>query len=209
MRESVTTSRCPVRHLTLLLLAGSVACSRHRPVVRPEPAAAPATVTAPAPAVLAPREVPAAMARKSLMVPVLGVDPARVRDSYTAGRGGGRTHDAVDIMAPRGTPVVAAEDGTILKLRQNEAGGITIYQLDPGERFVYYYAHLERYQRGLTEGMRVRQGQVLGFVGTTGNAPDNLPHLHFQMMVYRGKGQYWGGDPVNPNPLFMRQGRRQ
>ena len=150
----------------------------------------------------------AALAVKGLIIPVEGVDPSRVRDSYTASRGG-RTHDAVDIMAPRGTPVVAADGGTILKLRQNDAGGITIYQLDASERFVYYYAHLERYQDGLTEGLTIRQGDVLGFVGTTGNAPKDTPHLHFQVMVYRGRGQYWGGDPINPHPYFTSSNRRQ
>ena len=176
------------------------ACSRARPVVSPEPATLPSTESAPVD--------DAAAAPRSLMVPVQGVHPSRVVDSYTAGRGGGRTHDAVDIMAARGTPVLAAGDGTILRLRQNEAGGITIYQLDPAEQFVYYYAHLERYQRGLTEGLRVRQGDVLGFVGTSGNAPDNLPHLHFQVMRYRGGGQYWGGEPVNPTGWFTQRGKR-
>ena len=150
----------------------------------------------------------AALAAKGLIIPVQGVDASRVRDSYTAARGG-RTHDAVDIMAPRGTPVIAADSGTILKLRQNEAGGITIYQLDASERFVYYYAHLDRYQDGLIEGLTIRQGDVLGFVGTTGNAPKDLPHLHFQVMLYRGRGQYWGGDPINPHPYFTRANRRQ
>lgn len=166
--------------------------------------------TDPVPEVTAPAEQltpEAALAARSLIIPVEGVDPSRVRDSYTAARGG-RTHDAVDIMASRGTPVLAADSGTILRLRQNEAGGITIYQLDPGERFVYYYAHLDRYQDGLAEGMKVRQGDVLGFVGTTGNAPKNLPHLHFQVMLYRGHGQYWGGEPINPHPYLTRAGRR-
>jgi len=149
----------------------------------------------------------AALAAKGLIIPVQGVDPSRVRDSYTAARGG-RTHDAVDIMAARGTPVVAADGGTILKLRQNDAGGITIYQLDASERFVYYYAHLDRYQDGLTEGLTIRQGDVLGFVGTTGNAPKDTPHLHFQVMLYRGRGQYWGGDPINPHPYFTSPNRR-
>ena len=160
-------------------------------------------MTAPA----APLTPEAALAARSLIIPVEGVDPSRVRDSYTAARGG-RTHDAVDIMAPRGTPVLAADSGTILRLRQNDAGGITIYQLDPGERFVYYYAHLDRYQDGLAEGMKIRQGDVLGFVGTTGNAPKDLPHLHFQVMLYRGRGQYWGGEPINPHPYLTRAGRR-
>ena len=150
----------------------------------------------------------AALAARTLIIPVQGVDPSRVRDSYTAARGG-RTHDAVDIMAPRGTPVIAADAGTIFRLRRNEAGGITIYQLDPEERFVYYYAHLDRYEKGLVEGMSIRQGDVLGFVGTTGNAPKDTPHLHFQVMLYRGRGQYWGGEPINPHPYLTRAGRRQ
>ena len=149
----------------------------------------------------------AALAAKGLIIPVEGVDPSRVRDSYTAARGG-RTHDAVDIMAPRGTPVIAADAGTIVRLRQNDAGGITIYQLDPDERFVYYYAHLDRYEQGLVEGMSIRKGDVLGFVGTTGNASKDTPHLHFQVMLYRGRGQYWGGDPINPHPFLTRAGRQ-
>jgi murein DD-endopeptidase MepM/ murein hydrolase activator NlpD len=149
----------------------------------------------------------ALLAAKSLIIPVEGVDRSRIRDSYTAARGG-RTHDAVDIMAPRGTPVIAADSGTILRLRTNDAGGITIYQLDPEERFIYYYAHLDRYQDGLAEGMKIRQGDVLGFVGTTGNAPKNTPHLHFQVMLYRGRGQYWGGEPINPHPFLTRAGQK-
>jgi peptidoglycan LD-endopeptidase LytH len=150
----------------------------------------------------------AALAAKGLIIPVEGVDPSRVRDSYTAARGG-RTHDAVDIMAPKGTPVIAADAGTILRLRQNDAGGITIYQLDPDERFIYYYAHLDRYETGLVEGKTIRQGDVLGFVGTTGNAPKDTPHLHFQVMIYRGRGQYWGGEPINPHPYMTKAGRRE
>ena len=190
----------------ILLLA---ACSRAR--IETEPAPVPVSTEA-SPAldsatiVFATPE--AALAAKGLIIPVQGVDASRVRDSYTASRGG-RTHDAVDIMAPRGTPVIAADSGIILKLRQNEAGGITIYQLDQAERFVYYYAHLDRYQDGLVEGMTIRQGDVLGFVGTTGNAPKDTPHLHFQVMLYRGRGQYWGGDPINPHPYLTRSGRRQ
>jgi murein DD-endopeptidase MepM/ murein hydrolase activator NlpD len=175
---------------------------RHEPI--PEVKAQPTEAALPPEAALTPE---AALAAKSLIIPVEGVDASRVRDSYTAARGG-RTHDAVDIMAPRGTAVIAADAGTILRLRNNEAGGITIYQLDPEERFVYYYAHLDRYQDGLAEGMTIRQGDVLGFVGTTGNAPKNLPHLHFQVMLYRGRGQYWGGEPINPHPFFTRSNRK-
>jgi murein DD-endopeptidase MepM/ murein hydrolase activator NlpD len=180
------------------------ACSRARPETAPSPQVE-ARPASPDPSVRSPE---AELASRALIVPVQGVDASRIRDSYTASRGG-RTHDAVDIMAPRGTPVVAADNGTIFKLRQNAAGGITIYQLDPDERFVYYYAHLDRYQSGLSEGQRVTQGEVLGFVGTTGNAPEDIPHLHFQVMLYRGRGQYWGGEPINPHPFFARRGRDQ
>lgn len=181
--------------------------------VRTEPR--PETETRPAPSTASSSSSPseplapeAVLAAKGLIIPVEGVDPSRVRDSYTAARGG-RAHNAVDIMAPKGTPVIAADGGTILRLRQNDAGGITIYQLDPEERFVYYYAHLDRYETGLVEGMTIRQGDVLGFVGTTGNAPKDTPHLHFQVMTYRGRGQYWGGDPINPHPYLTGAGRRQ
>lgn len=187
--------------LPMLLAACLPVPVRTEPRPESEPPPAPTAPSEP----LAPE---AALAARGLIIPVEGVDPSRVRDSYTAARGG-RTHDAVDIMAPRGTPVIAADAGTILRLRQNDAGGITIYQLDPDERFVYYYAHLDRYETGLVEGMTIRQGDVLGFVGTTGNAPKDTPHLHFQVMLYRGRGQYWGGDPINPHPYMTKSGRRQ
>ena len=190
------------RCLTLAAVAFLAACSRARVTTVPEPDPQPRIET-PKPA-LTPE---AALAAKGLIIPVAGVDPSMVRDSYTAARGG-RTHDAVDIMAKRGTPVLAADGGTILKLRQNEAGGITIYQLDPDARFVYYYAHLDGYKKGLAEGMVIQQGDVLGFVGTTGNAPKDMPHLHFQVMLYRGRGQYWGGEPINPHPFLTHAPRK-
>jgi murein DD-endopeptidase MepM/ murein hydrolase activator NlpD len=200
--SSVMNPAIHLRRFALLSCALVLgACSRARVTTQPEPVReAPAP---PAEAAL-PLTPTAALAAKGLIIPVEGVDASRIRDSYTASRGG-RTHDAVDIMAARGTPVIAADSGTILKLRQNEAGGITIYQLDPAERFVYYYAHLDRYRDGLAEGQAIRQGEVLGFVGTTGNSPKNLPHLHFQVMLYRGRGQYWGGEPINPHPYFIRR----
>jgi len=103
----------------------------------------------------------------------------------------GHAHEAIDIMAPRGTPVLSADSGRVFRLRRNPAGGITVYALDPEEQFIYYYAHLERYREGLAEGTVLAQGDVLGYVGTTGNAPPNTPHLHFQMMRYRGDGKYF------------------
>lgn len=207
--------RPSIRLACLAVALMTAACSRGRSPVHTEPAPASARAAgtdnptaAPAPASQpAPSTPEATLAAKGLIVPVEGVPPSRVQDSYTAARGG-RTHDAVDIMAPRGTPVLAADSGTVLRLRRNDAGGLTIYQLDPSEQFVYYYAHLDRYQEGLVEGMRLRQGQVIGFVGTTGNAPRDTPHLHFQVMLYRGRGQYWGGDPINVHPFLTRTGRR-
>jgi len=200
-----STTRLAIAALSLVSLAACLPVPV-RTVYPPEKPPSD-SVTAPT-RVNAPLAPEAMLAARGLIIPVEGVDPSRVRDSYTAARGG-RTHDAVDIMAPRGTPVIAADAGTIFRLRQNDAGGITIYQLDPEERFVYYYAHLDRYEKGLVEGMAIKQGDVLGFVGTTGNAPKDTPHLHFQVMLYRGRGQYWGGEPINPHPYLTRSGRRE
>jgi len=145
---------------------------------------------------------------KRLMVPVQGIVPARVPDTFTARRGQ-RIHSALDIMAPRGTPVLSADAGTVFKVRKNNLGGLTVYTLDSLQRFVYYYAHLDRYAKGLTEGEPVQPGDVLGYVGTTGNAPPNLPHLHFQVLLYRGNGRWWDGDPLNPHPYLARAGQQR
>jgi murein DD-endopeptidase MepM/ murein hydrolase activator NlpD len=155
-----------------------------------------------------PNEIEGALlAAKHLIVPVEGIDPARLRDSYDAPRGE-HVHSAVDILAPRGTPVLSADSGRVFRLRRNPAGGITVYALDPEEQFIYYYAHLQRYRDGLAEGMILSQGDVLGYVGTTGNAPPNTPHLHFQMMRYRGDGKWWGLEPINPLPWLGKAGVR-
>ena len=141
---------------------------------------------------------------RHLLVPVAGALPAQIEDSFDSPRDGGRRHRAVDILAPRGTPVLAADDGRILRLSTNSLGGITIYAVDPEERIVYYYAHLDHYFAGLASGEHIQRGDTLGYVGTTGNAPKNVPHLHFQVMrmPYGGK-QYWNGEPINPYPLFV------
>lgn len=141
--------------------------------------------------------------RKTLIVPVAGIEPDRVRDTFRASRGA-RQHNALDIMAPRGTPVLAADDGRILRLSRNPAGGITIYQHSADSQYVYYYAHLQGYRKGLAVGDVVRKGDVLAYVGTTGNAPENVPHLHFQVMRYR-PGRYWDGEPVNAHKWLVRQ----
>jgi peptidoglycan LD-endopeptidase LytH len=138
----------------------------------------------------------------SLAIPVRGVRPEQLQDSYHAPRSGGRVHHAIDIMAPGGTPVLAAADGTILKLRQSGNGGTTIYQLDPDGRTVYYYAHLQRYAAGLREGLPVLRGQVIAYVGDTGNAGPGNYHLHFSVATLRDPGRWWDGVNTNPYPLL-------
>lgn len=135
-----------------------------------------------------------------LIVPVAGVLPGQIPDSYLAKRGS-RIHNAIDILAPRGTPVISADEGRVLKLRSNASGGITVYATDPAGRIVYYYAHLERYRGGLAEGAPLGKGDTIGYVGTTGNAPSGVPHLHFQVTVMHAEGKYWAGTPIDPRPF--------
>ena len=131
-----------------------------------------------------------------------GVGPEDLVDTYTAARGEGRSHDAIDIIAPRGTPVIAAADGTVLKLFRSDRGGITLYQLGPDGRTVFYYAHLDGYAEGIREEMTVRRGQTLGYVGDTGNSGAGNYHLHFEISTTEDPEQYWGGTPINPYPLL-------
>lgn len=137
------------------------------------------------------------------LVPVAGVRLEELRDNFTQPRGGGRLHGAIDILAPRGTPVVAAVDGTIRKLFTSRAGGVTIYQFDATQERVYYYAHLDRYADDVAEGLFVKQGRVIGYVGTTGNAPADTPHLHFAIETLTPEKLWWKGTPLNPYPLLM------
>jgi hypothetical protein len=141
---------------------------------------------------------------RQLRVPVAGVRVSDIPDTFADARGGDRLHLAVDLLAPRGTPVLSADDGRLWKLRSNALGGITIYATDPEERFVYYYAHLDRYRDGLAEGMPLLRGDTLGYVGTTGNAPPNVPHLHFQVARLGADRRWWTGAPVDPLP-FLRE----
>ena len=115
---------------------------------------------------------------------------------------GTRRHEAIDIMAPRGTPVIAADDGVVKKLFISVPGGMTVYEFDPDQRFCYYYAHLDRYADGLHEGQLLHRGEVLGYVGTTGNAAENAPHLHFAVIRLDAEKRWWKGDYVNPYPLL-------
>ena len=140
--------------------------------------------------------------RRALIIPVANVLLGRIPDTFNDARDGRRMHRAVDIMAPKGTPVLSADVGRILKLRQGGAGGITVYAVDPDERFVYYYAHLDRYRKGLAEGQRLQKGDTIGYVGTSGNAPRDTPHLHFQVSRMPPNQHWWEGVAVDPLPLF-------
>jgi len=170
----------------------------------PPPAVAPAPpVATPLPAVANPgdREGARLLAQRILQVPVVGVLPTVLTDMYEQGRGG-RTHEAIDIAAPTGTPVVAVDDGRIVKLFDSKPGGLTIYQFDPNKQLSYYYAHLQRYADNLGEGMTVRRGDVIGYVGSTGNADPNVPHLHFGVFRLNAQANWWEGEPVNPYPAL-------
>jgi len=136
-----------------------------------------------------------------LIVPVQGVVRRDLADTWGHARSEGRAHEGIDILAPQGTPVLAVADGRIVRFFDSERGGITIYQFDATDRFVYYYAHLSARGAGLAEGDEVRQGQVIGYVGMTGNAP--IPHLHFEIQRLGAERRWWEADSMNPYPILM------
>lgn len=141
---------------------------------------------------------------RHLLTPIDGVSADTFRGSFYERRGDIR-HEATDILAPRNTPVRAVEDGTIVKLFFSRFGGITIYQTDPSGQYVYYYAHLERYEPTLKEGDKVKRGQTIGFVGTSGNAPPNTPHLHFSISVLTPEKKWWQARALDPYEVFKSQ----
>ncbi|OFW06783.1 MAG: hypothetical protein A3H96_14050 [Acidobacteria bacterium RIFCSPLOWO2_02_FULL_67_36] len=147
---------------------------------------------------------PADLAGRDLEIPVQGVRRDQLLRSFDERRSGIRAHEAIDILAPRNTPVKAVDDGQIARLFYSKAGGTTIYQFDPTERYCYYYAHLERYADGLHEGDRVGKGQILGYVGTSGNAPKDTPHLHFAVFKLTEAKRWWEGTPIDPYDIFHR-----
>ncbi|HXU47385.1 MAG TPA: M23 family metallopeptidase, partial [Thermoanaerobaculia bacterium] len=140
---------------------------------------------------------------RRLAIPVAGIAAGELRDTYTESRGD-HPHDAIDILSPRGRPVLAADDGRIEKLFYSQRGGITVYQFDPTATYAYYYAHLDAYAPGLAEGLDVRRGTVLGYVGTSGNAPPGAPHLHFQVFRLTPEKHWWQGQAINPYPYLAR-----
>jgi len=144
-----------------------------------------------------------ALRRRDLRVPIDGAQIESWKGAFEEHRDG-RAHEAVDILAPRNTSIHAVDDGTIAKLFESKAGGHTIYQFDRAHRFCYYYAHLERYEPGLADGKKVSRGDVIGYVGTSGNAPPNTPHLHFTIFELTDANRWWDGRPIDPYLAFTR-----
>jgi murein DD-endopeptidase MepM/ murein hydrolase activator NlpD len=139
---------------------------------------------------------------RKLTIPVAGITPDKLVRSYHDDRSGQREHEAIDILAPMNTPVVAVEDGTIAKIFTSKAGGLTLYQFDPSQQYSYYYAHLDHYAEGVKEGGEVRRGQVIGYVGVSGNAPKNTPHLHFAVYRLTPEKHWWQGTPMDPYDIL-------
>ena len=138
-----------------------------------------------------------------MALPIAGISASNVLDTFDSTRSGGRSHEATDILAPRGTPVHCMVDGTIQKLFLSKAGGNTIYEFDAAGVYCYYYAHLDRYAEGLREGQGVHHGDVIGYVGTTGNASPNTPHLHLAIFKLGPEKEWWKGEAINPYPVLM------
>jgi murein DD-endopeptidase MepM/ murein hydrolase activator NlpD len=137
-----------------------------------------------------------------LAMPLAGVEPTHLVDTFNDARDGHK-HEALDIPAARGTPVLAVAEGNVVKLFTSKQGGLTVYQFDNSRTFSYYYAHLDRYAAGLKEGMLLRPGDVLGYVGSTGNASPTAPHLHFAVNRLLPDKRWWEGTPIDPLPLLL------
>ena len=202
-REPVHTVVIPPRHA-----ASDTAQARTEPAVPPvvvTPPLAPPVAQGPLPSVRNPGDTEGAelLAQRTLLVPVVGVAPDRLVDTYDQGRGA-RPHEAIDILAPRGTPVLAVDNGRIAKLFTSKPGGLTVYHFDEAGRLAYYYAHLDRYADGLYEGMDVKRGDLIGYVGSSGNADPATPHLHFAVFKLGPDQKWWQGAPVNPYPALRR-----
>lgn len=140
---------------------------------------------------------------RSLVMPIAGLQRANIQDTFNDMRGTDRRHEATDILMPRGTPVVAMDEGNVAKLFNSKPGGLTVYQFDNQGTYCYYYAHLDRYAEGLKEGMLLRKGDKIGYVGTTGNADPKTPHLHFAIFKLGPEKHYWQGTPIDPYPVLM------
>lgn len=183
------------------------------PAIVSAPAAIPpAPVIAPAPPLL-PEVAPLAQhtpqpervvtqPTEKLMIPVAGIKASQLMDTFDQARGSERRHEAIDILAPKGTQVFAVADGKVVKLFNSKPGGLTLYQFDATEKFAYYYAHLDGYAASVTEGTYLKRGDLIGYVGSTGNANPAAPHLHFAIFELTAEKKWWQGTPINPYPLL-------
>ncbi|WP_426175676.1 M23 family metallopeptidase [Massilia sp. TWR1-2-2] len=144
----------------------------------------------------------AAKSSAKLMIPVEGIKLGQLSDNFDQPRGKERHHEALDIMAPKGTRVIAVADGKVVKLFNSKPGGLTVYQFDPTEKYAYYYAHLDRYADGVKEGSVLKRGDLVGYVGVTGNSDQKAPHLHFAVVELTPKKEWWKGTSVNPYPMM-------
>lgn len=188
---------------TPLPLDGRKAAETDAPVPT---AAAPASPVLPDPAALPRADARATGAsaadesKDSLLIPVQGVTATQLTDTFSDARSEGRSHDAIDIMAAAGAPVLAAADGSVEKLFTSKQGGLTLYQFNPQRTLAYYYAHLQGYAAGIAEDKPLKRGDVIGYVGSTGNASPQAPHLHFAIFVLGPEKQWWKGEAINPYP---------
>lgn len=224
----MTVSSRALRHCVLLFGAFLfAACARPRvPIVAPTPSSTSTSASRPgradgpgsssSPVPLATAAVLGTSAEedfeyvrsRKLELPVAGIHSSQLSNSFDEPRDGSRRHRAIDILAPRGTPVLAADDGRVLRVSWNSAGGNTVYATDVDSRIVYYYAHLDHYRDNLVAGVTLTKGDTIGFVGTTGNAPKDIPHLHFQIMRMPHDGKYWNGEPINPYTILRDEAER-
>ncbi len=193
----------------MFLLSNSSALASHgtgtAQASPPLPATASTTSPSPQPAPLSKAQIGQAITdlrSRQLMLPIHGISAQQLKGSFYEMRGKSR-HEATDILAARNTPVHAVEDGTIGKLFLSKFGGNTIYQIDPTGQYVYYYAHLERYEPSIKEGDKVKRGQVIGFVGTSGNAPPDTPHLHFCISIMTPEKKWWQAHAIDPYEIFQ------
>jgi murein DD-endopeptidase MepM/ murein hydrolase activator NlpD len=173
----------------------------------PEPTAPEPIAATPAPednAVAPTLAEPLPLHPGALLIPVTGIAAAQLSDTFDDKRGSERSHEALDIMAPLKTPVVAVDDGKVVKLFDSVPGGLTVYQYDASGTFAYYYAHLDSYAAYLEEGQELKRGDLIGYVGATGNANALAPHLHFAIFLLGPEKQWWKGTAINPYPLFQR-----
>ncbi len=185
-----------IRAVTIALLAGSV-CADPRPIrgtASQTPDKATAQVSSPDCSVLS---------KRNLAIPVPGVDRKNILDTFNESRTGARRHEATDILAPRESPVIAVDAGPVKKLFLSVRGGLTVYQFDGSATYCYYYAHLDHYAKGLHEGQILKRGDLIGYVGTSGNARSDNSHLHFAIFKLGPEKEWWKGVPINPYPVLL------